>query len=71
MTISPFWFLMSIFEATMPRLPFDVGRTDVTSTSAWMVSPTRTGFSTFLFSSSMARPVPWIIDWQRSPSIRL
>ena len=27
---------MSIFDATMPRLPFEVGRTDVTSTSAWI-----------------------------------
>ena len=55
----------------MPRLPLEVGRTEVTSISAWMVSPTRTGASTFLFSSSMARPVPWIMLWHSSPSIRL
>ena len=55
----------------MPRFPFEVGRTDVTSTSAWIVSPTRTGFSTFLFSSSIASPVPWIMLWHSKPSIRL
>ena len=40
----------------MPRLPLEVGRTEVISTSAWMVSPTRTGASTCFFSSSEAVP---------------
>ena len=53
----------------MARLPFEVGLTPATSTTAWMVSFTRTGPSTFCVHSSIAMPVPWIMVCRMKPSI--
>jgi ribosome biogenesis GTPase len=47
----------------------EVGRMSVTSITASMVSPTTTGARIFWCSSSMARPVPWIMVCKMKPSI--
>src|SRR5262249_25059914 len=70
-TVSPRWFFTSTVDVTMPRLPFEVGRTEVISISPCTVSPTRAGASTLSLSSSIASPVAWIMLWQSSPSINV
>ena len=56
-------------ELTMARPPREVGRMPVTSTTASMLSPTRTGAWIRCVSSSMASPVPWIMVCRMKPSI--
>src|SRR5690606_6264531 len=69
MTSLPCWFLTAICDVTIAGLPVDVGRIPVTSLSAPLGSPPPTGARAFLWTSSMARPVPCTMDCMTKPSM--